>query len=73
MTSILPSMAANREISPGQQTDLELAARYACEGPRYTSYPTAPQFRQDFPVDQYLAWQQREGDHRRALDARAPR
>jgi oxygen-independent coproporphyrinogen III oxidase len=45
---------------------MELAAKYACEGPRYTSYPTAPQFRQDFPLDQYLAWQGREGDHHRA-------
>jgi oxygen-independent coproporphyrinogen III oxidase len=45
---------------------MELAAKYACEGPRYTSYPTAPQFRQDFPVDQYLAWQARDGDHKRA-------
>jgi oxygen-independent coproporphyrinogen-3 oxidase len=59
-------MAVNPESSPGHQADLELAARYACEGPRYTSYPTAPQFRQDFPADQYLAWQQREGDHKRA-------
>jgi len=66
MTSILPSMAVDPESSPSHQADLELAARYACEGPRYTSYPTAPQFRQDFPLDQYLAWQQREGDHKRA-------
>jgi len=66
MTSILPSMAVDPESNPGHQAELELAARYACEGPRYTSYPTAPQFRQDFPLDQYLTWQQREGDHKRA-------
>jgi oxygen-independent coproporphyrinogen-3 oxidase len=66
MTSIIPTPAADPEISPAHRADMDLAARYACEGPRYTSYPTAPQFRQDFPVDQYLAWQQRDGDHKRA-------
>ena len=45
---------------------MELAAKYACAGPRYTSYPTAPQFREDFPLDQYQAWQGRDGDHKRA-------
>ena len=66
MTSILPETEANLEVSPARRADMELAAKYACEGPRYTSYPTAPQFRQDFPVDQYLAWQARDGDHKRA-------
>ncbi|KAB2895813.1 MAG: coproporphyrinogen III oxidase, partial [Dokdonella sp.] len=28
--------------------DRELVARYDVNGPRYTSYPTAPQFRNDF-------------------------
>jgi oxygen-independent coproporphyrinogen-3 oxidase len=45
---------------------MELAAKYACAGPRYTSYPTAPQFRGDFPLDQYLNWQSHDGDHKRA-------
>ena len=45
---------------------MELAAKYACAGPRYTSYPTAPQFRADFPLQQYLSWQGRDGDHKRA-------
>ena len=45
---------------------MALAAKYACQGPRYTSYPTAPQFRQDFPLDQYYAWQRQDGDHKRA-------
>jgi len=66
MTSILPRPEANLEVPPAHRADMELAAKYACEGPRYTSYPTAPQFRQDFPVDQYLAWQARDGDHKRA-------
>jgi len=34
---------------------VELAKKYACQGPRYTSYPTAPQFRQDFPLEDYKA------------------
>ena len=66
MTSILPRSASELTISPAQRADMDLAAKYACEGPRYTSYPTAPQFRQDFPADQYLAWQARDGDHKRA-------
>ena len=65
MTSILPDPAASG-IPAEHLADMELAARYACDGPRYTSYPTAPQFRQDFPVEQYLAWQNRDGDHKRA-------
>ncbi len=48
------------------QADMELARRYACQGPRYTSYPTAPQFRGDFPLEQYRSWQHTDGDHRRA-------
>ena len=62
MTSIPPDLLASTRISPAHRADMELAAKYACEGPRYTSYPTAPQFRQDFPLDQYLAWQARNGD-----------
>lgn len=34
---------------------MALAKKYACQGPRYTSYPTAPQFRQDFPLEDYKA------------------
>ncbi len=63
--AILPEPAASG-IPAEHQADMELAARYACDGPRYTSYPTAPQFRQDFPVEQYLDWQNRDGDHKRA-------
>ena len=50
----------------GYREELELAARYATQGPRYTSYPTAPQLRQDFPLEQYRAWQRKEGEHKRA-------
>jgi len=66
MTSSIPTPHTHPEISPAHRADMELAAKYACDGPRYTSYPTAPQFRQDFPAEQYLSWQGRDGDHKRA-------
>jgi oxygen-independent coproporphyrinogen-3 oxidase len=66
MTSISPELEAAFRIPPDHQADMELAARYACEGPRYTSYPTAPQFRQDFPLEHYLSWQSGDGEHKRA-------
>ncbi|SDI99257.1 oxygen-independent coproporphyrinogen-3 oxidase [Paraburkholderia steynii] len=31
----------------------DLLAKYSANGPRYTSYPTALQFRDDFPLDNY--------------------
>jgi oxygen-independent coproporphyrinogen-3 oxidase len=66
MTSISPDLVATTSIAPEHKRDMELAVKYACQGPRYTSYPTAPQFRQDFPLDQYRAWQGKDGDHKRA-------
>jgi oxygen-independent coproporphyrinogen-3 oxidase len=66
MTSITPNLEAASRIPDDYQADMDLAAKYACSGPRYTSYPTAPQFRADFPQEQYLAWQQEDGDHKRA-------
>jgi oxygen-independent coproporphyrinogen-3 oxidase len=35
--------------------DPDLIRRYECFGPRYTSYPTAAQFRTDFTADAYRA------------------
>ncbi len=35
--------------------DQELIEKYDYAGPRYTSYPTAPQFHEDFGEDQYRA------------------
>jgi oxygen-independent coproporphyrinogen-3 oxidase len=46
--------------------DLELAARYSRPGPRYTSYPTAAQFRRDFPHADYRRWQQQDTEHKHA-------
>lgn len=36
---------------PAALFDARLIARYDARGPRYTSYPTAPQFRPDFKAD----------------------
>ena len=33
--------------------DLDLIKRYDKSGPRYTSYPTAPQFHEAFAMDDY--------------------
>ena len=66
MTSIPQDLVAKTSIKPEHKRDMELARKYASQGPRYTSYPTAPQFRSDLPLHQYYAWQQREGDHKKA-------
>jgi len=66
MTSFSDDLLDAASISPVDQADLGLAAKYTCQGPRYTSYPTAPQLRQDFQRDQYYNWQNTDGDHKRA-------
>lgn len=35
--------------------DQDIIGRYDLSGPRYTSYPTAPQFREDFSREEWLA------------------
>ena len=67
----VPDMTSFSEdlLRPGftwNLTDMDLAAKYTCQGPRYTSYPTAPQFRQDFQRDQYDNWQNSDGKHKGA-------
>ena len=59
-------LVASSAVPAEHQADMELAKKYASQGPRYTSYPTAPQFRQDFPMADYRAWQNDDGDHKRA-------
>jgi len=39
---------------PSSLFDTDLIGKYDVAGPRYTSYPTAPWFRPDFGVDDYL-------------------
>lgn len=46
---------------------MELARRYATNGPRYTSYPTAPQFSENFNLQRYVNWQARRERHTEPL------
>ncbi|MEP5568352.1 MAG: oxygen-independent coproporphyrinogen III oxidase [Halioglobus sp.] len=66
MNIMHPDLVASTAIPAEHQADMDLAKKYASQGPRYTSYPTAPQFRQDFPIDEYRNWQHSAGDHKRA-------
>jgi oxygen-independent coproporphyrinogen-3 oxidase len=62
----LGSTNAGAAVVSISDAGLNLATKYACTGPRYTSYPTAPQFRADFPMSDYLEWQGQDDDHKRA-------
>lgn len=42
--------------------DPDLIRRYDKSGPRYTSYPTAPQFHSGFGEEQYRAWAKRTNE-----------
>jgi oxygen-independent coproporphyrinogen-3 oxidase len=42
---------------------MDMARRYATSGPRYTSYPTAPQFSEEFELQRYINWQGRRENH----------
>lgn len=66
MTSFTKDLISHNGLPPEHRRDMELAVKYACQGPRYTSYPTAPQFREDFSLDQYYAWQRKSGSHKTA-------
>jgi oxygen-independent coproporphyrinogen-3 oxidase len=66
MTIMPKDLLASTSIPADFKDDMALAMKYASQGPRYTSYPTAPQFRQDFPMQEYRDWQGTDGDHKRA-------
>lgn len=66
MTQFREDLLEPAPISPVYQEDMALAVKYAGQGPRYTSYPTTPQFHQDFPREQYYNWQHSVGDHKSA-------
>lgn len=42
---------------------MDIARKYATSGPRYTSYPTAPQFSDTFELQRYVNWQARKENH----------
>jgi oxygen-independent coproporphyrinogen-3 oxidase len=58
MTDLIEDWNHSSHVSPRYEEDLKLARKYTGQGPRYTSYPTAPQFREDFPLDQFYHYQQ---------------
>lgn len=66
MNMLHGDLCAANAVPAELEASVALARKYASQGPRYTSYPTAPQFRQDFPFDDYRRWQAGPGDHRRA-------
>jgi len=55
------AVRVEQPIPPAWRAGIELARKYACQGPRYTSYPTAPQFSESFRIQRYLNWQSRQG------------
>ncbi len=44
---------ASHELAAATSIDADILRRYDRPGPRYTSYPTAPQFRQEFGESQF--------------------
>jgi len=49
------------------EAGIAMARKYARSGPRYTSYPTAPQFSEDFELQRYLNWQRLRERHSEPL------
>lgn len=50
---IMQGMQGDHRDSPALEFDAAMLCRYGVNGPRYTSYPTAPQFHTGFSVDDY--------------------
>jgi oxygen-independent coproporphyrinogen-3 oxidase len=64
MNKILGSTGAESRRLPAEwQAGMDMARRYATSGPRYTSYPTAPQFSEEFELQRYINWQGRRENH----------
>ncbi len=65
MASLLQDRVPERQVEDAFATELALARKYAGQGPRYTSYPTAPQFHTDF-CQAGQDWLQAESAHSHA-------
>ncbi|MFK8041271.1 oxygen-independent coproporphyrinogen III oxidase [Congregibacter sp.] len=52
-----------RRLPSEWEAGIAMAKRYATNGPRYTSYPTAPQFSEGFDLTRYRNWQGQEKRH----------
>ncbi|EED32707.1 oxygen-independent coproporphyrinogen III oxidase [gamma proteobacterium NOR5-3] len=68
MNQIIGTTGAQAQRLPAEwEAGMEMARKYATSGPRYTSYPTAPQFSEDFELNRYRNWQARKDSHADAL------
>lgn len=65
--STLWGNSENNKVPAAWQANMALARQFSTSGPRYTSYPTAPQFSQSFDQNRYVAWQAREENRNEAL------
>jgi len=65
MNTKLPTEAGSQmQALPEEwRSGMEMARKYATAGPRYTSYPTAPQFTEHFDLQRYLHWQSGKPRH----------
>jgi oxygen-independent coproporphyrinogen-3 oxidase len=63
-----PAPVPPAPAAPPPEAPEALVRRYAVAGPRYTSYPTAPEWRKEFGPGEHVAALQRAG----AADAAAP-
>ncbi len=66
MTRYFEDLPVHAPVTPSHREDIALVEKYSCEGPRYTSYPTLPQFRKDFPREEYFNFRRNCGDHNSA-------
>ncbi|GAB5414578.1 MAG: oxygen-independent coproporphyrinogen III oxidase [Congregibacter sp.] len=67
MDRIVDQSPGDDRIPDDWRESMDLARRFATNGPRYTSYPTAPQFSETFDVSRYVAWQGRKENHHEAM------
>ncbi|MDP5054552.1 MAG: oxygen-independent coproporphyrinogen III oxidase [Congregibacter sp.] len=64
MNHILGTSKAHTSRVPSEwESGMDMARKYATSGPRYTSYPTAPQFSEGFDLTRYRNWQARKENH----------
>lgn len=66
MTGLSENLSTTQFSAAAYSADLELATKYSRPGPRYTSYPTAPQFVENFPQEQYRRWLDSDSSHQNA-------
>ncbi len=57
----------NKQFTPALQWDAQLIRQYDLSGPRYTSYPTAPQFSETFSAKDFNAAVERSNASQRPL------